>query len=98
MIEVQVSYYFENKENRDRFYKEAGDAGIIAASRAEAGNLRYDYYYPIGTDAEIFLLEQWKDAEALKLHGEAEHYAALQKIKANYVTNVKLIKYTDVRA
>ena len=96
MIEVHVNYYFKNNEDRDKFYKEAGDAGIISASRNEAGNIRYDYYIPMDADAKIYLLEQWRDQEALDFHCAAEHFAKLQGIKAKYVTDFERVQYDGV--
>ena len=93
MIEVQVYYQFENNEKRDAFYKKALDEGIIAASRAEPGNLKYDYFLPVGEDCVIFLLEQWKDAQALSAHGAAEHYQRLQGFKSELVASTQIAKY-----
>lgn len=97
MIEIHVKYYFENNEKRDAFYKEAKEAGVIDASRAEAGNIRYDYYYPIEEEKTIFLLEQWKNASSTEVHNAAEHFAHLQKIKEKFVEKTEIIKYMDVK-
>ena len=96
MIEVHVNYYFKNNEDRDKFYKEAKDAGIISASKNEPGNIRYDYYIPMDADGEIYLLEQWSDQEVLDFHCAAEHFAKLQGIKAKYVTNFERVQYDGV--
>lgn len=96
MIEVHVNYYFKNNEDRDSFYKELNEEGIAKASREEAGNIGYDYYIPMDADAKIFLLEQWKDQEALDIHGKMEHFARLQKIKAKYVINFERVQYDGV--
>ena len=97
MIEVHVRYSFENNEKRDAFYKAAKDAGVDKASKEEIGNISYNYYLPIEEDCVIFLLEQWKDADALKEHGESKHYARLGEIKADYVLNTDIVKYEDIK-
>lgn len=96
MIEVHVNYFFKNNEDRDAFYKEALDGGIIKTSKEEPGNIRYDYYIPMDADAQIYLLEQWKDQEALDAHCNMEHFARLQKVKAKYVTQFDRVQYDEV--
>ncbi len=96
MIEVHVNYYFRNNEERDLFYKEAFEDGIVTASKEEPGNICYDYYIPIATDAKIFLLEQWKDQTALDIHCAADHFARLGAIKAKYVINFERVQYDGV--
>ena len=96
MIEIHVNYHFENNEKRDEFYKKLWDEGIISACRAEDGNLKYDYYIPVGKDNVIFLLEQWKDAQAVDVHGKMEHFLKLQGIKADLVSSTDIVKYNVV--
>lgn len=97
MIEIQVVYHFENNEKRDAFYKRACEEGIIATSKAEEGNIKYDYFLPMDQDNTIFLLEQWRDLETLKAHAAAEHYARLQGFKSEMVASTDIIKYMDVK-
>ena len=59
--------------------------GIDAASRAEAGNIKYDYYTPVDGDDELLLVEKWRDADALKAHSAQPHFARLGEIKAEFV-------------
>lgn len=97
MIELHVNYYFSDNTKRDAFYKQIQEEGLADASRAEAGNIRYDYYYPIGKDNVIFLLEQWKDADAVAFHNAAPHFARVGEVKAKYVEKTDIVKYLDVK-
>ena len=36
----------------------AGEKGIVPLARAEAGNLQYDYFLPVGNDDDLFLVEK----------------------------------------
>ena len=60
--------------------------GIDEASRAEAGNLKYDYYLPFDDNGDLLLVEKWRDADALKAHAETPHYAKLRELKPAFVT------------
>ena len=67
--------------------------GIIAASKAEPGNAKYDYYIPVGLENTLLLIEIWVDAQALAAHLSTAHYQQLQALKKAYVTDVAIEKY-----
>ena len=67
--------------------------GIGAASRAEAGNIRYDYYLPADGSDELLLVEKWQSAGALAAHGEQPLYARLKALKADYVTDTVIERF-----
>lgn len=67
--------------------------GIDEASRKEAGNLKYDYYLPFGGGDDLLLVEQWRDADALKTHAEQPHYAKLRDLKPLYVNDTVIERF-----
>ena len=92
MIVLNVTY--KCKENmREAFLETIRKEGIDVASRAEAGNIKYDYYLPTKNDNEVFLLEKWQDAEAVKVHSEQAHFKRLGELKATYVEDTVIEKY-----
>ena len=46
MTNYYVTYTLKTKEDRDNYYREVRENGIIDKSRAEDGCIRYEYYYP----------------------------------------------------
>ena len=90
---VEVHYYVR-PGMRHAFYDALSESGIPAASRAEAGNVQYDYYFSPEQEDELLLLELWQDAEAVRLHGETPHFKALGELKAEYVTDTVIRRYT----
>ena len=69
--------------------------GINVASRAEAGNLKYDYYIPYDASDDLLLIEKWTDEDALKAHAETPHYARLKELKPAYVTDTLVERFAD---
>ena len=88
-IILNVTYTLKDGTRQD-FYNEIVKEKIDQLSRAEEGNLKYEYYFPVEDENKILLIEVWKDAEAQKLHNKSEHFEKLQKIKEKYVINVQL--------
>ena len=92
MIVLNVSYKCR-PGMRDEFLERIRREGIDAASRAEAGNLKYDYYFPADGSDELLLVEKWRDADALAEHGRQPHFAKLGALKAEYVADTVIEKF-----
>ena len=92
MIQVNVTYRFSDKTNRDAFMAELYKNDIPAKTNAENGCFCYNYFYPVDKDNEVFLLEQWEDAEAVAVHATQPHFLLLQEIKAKLVESTEIVK------
>ena len=92
MIVLNVTYKCK-PDRRGEFLKAITTEGIDKACRAEAGNVRYDYFFPVENGDELFLLEKWRDADALAEHGKQPHLAKLKDIKAEFVMDTVIEKY-----
>ena len=82
---------------RDAYIEALKKNRIAERCSAEAGNLAYRFFVPIDeadTDT-VFLLEQYKDDDAVAEHMKQDHYAELQEIKAQYVESTDIKKYRD---
>lgn len=78
---------------RDEFLEKIRAEGIQDASRAEAGNLQYDYFIPVDQSDDLFLVEKYRDEEAVAAHVRQAHVARLVELKEQYVTDLILEKY-----
>lgn len=91
-ILVTVRYTVKDGK-REEFYRHIVEQSIDTASREEAGNRKYDYYYPADSESDLCLLELWDSREAQKIHGTTSHYQKLAALKAEYVTNAEIQIY-----
>ncbi len=78
---------------RDSFLKQLLDEGLDAACRAEAGNLKYDYYIPSNQCEELLLVEKWLDEDALIRHEKQPHFARIGEVKNQYVNETVIDKF-----
>ncbi|MBQ5991792.1 MAG: antibiotic biosynthesis monooxygenase [Clostridia bacterium] len=92
MIVLNVTYKCR-PGMREAFLEAIRAEGIDEASRAEAGNLKYDYYLPFGGGDELLLVEKWQDADALAAHGRQPHFLRLGALKAEYVNETVIEKF-----
>ncbi len=92
MIVLNVTYKCK-PDMREEFLEMIMTEGIDAASRAEAGNLKYDYYIPTDGSDDLLLVEKWKNSDALAEHGRQSHYARLKELKSEFVNDTVIEKY-----
>lgn len=94
MIVLNVTYKCRPSK-RDEFLERIRAEGVDSASRAEAGNIKYDYYVPAGGGDELLLVEKWRDEAALASHAAEPHFKRLGEIKAEYVLETAIERYSD---
>ena len=82
-------------ELREEFLEMIMTEGIDTACREEEGNIAYDYYLPVHKENELLLIEKWRDAAALAAHARQEHMVRMDRLKAEYVTDMRLEMLRD---
>ena len=92
MIVLNVTYKCK-PELRDEFLEMIMSEGIDVACRAEDGNIKYDYYIPTDGSDDLLLVEKWRDAEALAVHGRQPHFARIGELKGNYVDETVIERF-----
>lgn len=92
MITLNVTYYCKPGQ-RDSFIEALKRLEVRKKSRAEAGNITYDYFASLHDANRLFLLEQWRDDTALTNHSVTPHFEALGSIKKSYVDETAIEKY-----
>ena len=64
MIVLNVTYKCKT-DMREKFLERIILEGLDDASRAEEGNMKYDYYIPTDGSNDLLLVEKWRDDGAL---------------------------------
>ena len=75
---------------REEFLEAIITEGIDEAARAEAGNLKYEFYISVDNDCDLLLIEKYKDSAAVKEHVRREHTKRLTELKEQFVEDVIL--------
>lgn len=92
MLVINV-FYKCKPEKREGFLEMIEKEGIRTGSLAEEGNLAYRYYIPVADESELFLYEEWKDADAQALHCMTPHFQRLQELKDEYLESTAVNKF-----
>lgn len=92
MIVLNVTYKCK-PDMREEFLEAIYAEGLDEASRAEEGNFKYDYYIPTDGSDDLLLVEKWKDADVLAVHGKQPHFARLGQLKGEFVNETIIEKF-----
>ena len=79
---------------REKFLETQKAEGLDAARRAEAGNIKYDFYFAEADPDELFLFEKWRDEESVKSHNAEPHFRRFGELKAEFVLETVLERYS----
>ena len=92
MLTWNVTYHCK-KGRREDFYRALCELGVREHSRAEEGNLRYDYYFAAEAPDDLLLVESWTEPSCQQAHCETERFAALQTLKARFCDGVQIDRF-----
>ena len=91
-ITVNLRYTGKNGNAR-RFAEEMTAGGIVASIRAEAGNLRYEYYQPLEDPETILLIDSWENQEAIDIHHASPMMATIAAQREKYDLHMTVERY-----
>jgi quinol monooxygenase YgiN len=96
-MSITVNLYYTGKDgNARKFAEEMESSGIAAAIRAEDGNLRYDYFYPMNDAETVLLIDSWKDQKALDKHHASKMMKDLAALREKYDLHMKVERYQRI--
>lgn len=93
-ITVNIYYSGQNGAAR-RFAEEMTASGTVAAIRSEAGNLQYEYFYPVEDAETVLLIDSWADQQALDLHHRTPMMQKILALREKYDLHMKVLRFVS---
>ena len=94
MITVNLYYTGENGAAR-AFAEEMVRSGVAAAIRAEEGNLRYEYFFPMDDPETVLLIDQWRDQASVDAHHASPMMARIAALREKYDLHMRAERYLN---
>ncbi len=89
-------YYSGVNGSARRFAEEMESSGIADSIRAEEGNLRYEYYFPMNDPEMVLLIDEWKDQAALDAHHASPMMARIAELREKYDLHMKVKRLMSI--
>jgi len=94
MITVNLYYTGTNGSAR-AFAEEMVQSGTVAAIRAEDGNVRYEYFFPMDDPETVLLIDQWRDQTAIDPHHASHMMAQIAALREKYDLHMKVERFVS---
>lgn len=91
-ITVNIYYNGTNGSAR-KFAEEMISSGTVDAIRAESGNLRYEYFFPMNDEETVLLIDSWEDQAAIDVHHATSMMTKIAGLREKYDLHMKVERY-----
>ena len=93
---ITVNLYYTGKDGAARrFAEEMVASGLVDQIRAEEGNLRYEYFFPMDDPETVLLIDQWADQAALDFHHKSPMMQGIAALRDKYKLRLRVERYTE---
>ena len=93
---INIYYTGENGSAR-KFAEEMVSSGIVDKVRAEEGNERYEYFFPMNDPETVMLIDRWNNQEALDIHHKSDMMKDIAELREKYKLHMRVEKFTEVK-
>ncbi len=93
-ITVNIYYTGENGNAR-KFAEKMTARGIVDRIRAEEGNERYEYFFPMDDCETVLLIDRWKNQQSLDIHHKTDMMTEIAELRKKYKLRMRVERYVD---
>lgn len=95
-MSITVNLYYMGKDGSARkFAQEMMMRGIVDAVRAEEGNERYEYFFPMEDPETVLLIDRWRNQEAIDIHHKSAMMKQIAELRDKYQLRLRVERYID---
>lgn len=95
-MSITVNLYYTGKDGSARaFAEEMVRRGVVARVRAEEGNERYEYFFPMDDPETVLLIDRWRDQAALDAHHKSPMMADIAALREKHRLRLRVERYVD---
>jgi quinol monooxygenase YgiN len=96
---ITINIYYTGKNGSARkFAEEMTSTSVVSAIRAEDGNIRYDYFYPMNDPETVLLIDSWENQKAIDVHHASPMMEQITKLREKYDLSMKVERYVSDEA
>ncbi len=91
---ITINIYYTGKNGSARiFAEEMMQSGIVDRIRAEAGNARYEYFFPMDDEETVLLIDSWADQAAIDAHHQSPMMREIIRLREKYDLHMLVERY-----
>ncbi len=95
-MSLTVNIYYTGKDGSARaFAQEMMASGLVNQVRAEAGNEKYEYFFPMEDPETVLLIDRWSSQEAIDIHHKTPMMAQIAALREKYKLKMRVERFTE---
>ena len=95
-MSITVNIYYKGTNGSARlFAEEMESSGTASAIRAEEGNIRYEYFFPMNDPETVLLIDSWADQHAIDVHHASPMMATIASLRDKYDLHMTVERYKE---
>lgn len=95
-VAVTVNIYYSGVNgNAKRFAEEMVSSGVVDDIRAENGNLKYEYFFPMNDKETVLLIDSWKDQHSIDVHHASPMMTKITELREKYDLHMRVERYVS---
>lgn len=93
-MSIAVNIYYTGTNGKaKKFVEEMESSGTADAIRNEAGNLKYEYFFPANDPETVLLIDVWKNQEDIDIHHSSPMMKKISALREKYNLYMKVERY-----
>lgn len=93
-MSVTVNIYYTGTNGSARkFTEEMISSGTVDRIRAEKGNIKYEYFFPMDDTEIVLLIDSWKNQQAIDVHHASPMMSIITELREKYNLHMKVERY-----
>ena len=95
-MSLTVNLYYTGRDgSARRFAEEMTASGLVDQIRAEEGNERYEYFFPMDDPETVLLIDRWHDQAALDAHHRSDMMPKIAALREKYHLHLRVERYVS---
>lgn len=86
-------YYSGVNGNARKFAEEMLSSGVVNDIRAEEGNLKYEYFFPMEDRETVLLIDSWADQYSIDVHHASPMMDRITELREKYDLHMRAERY-----
>ncbi len=88
-------YYTGENGSAKKFAEEMVEKGVVERVRAEKGNQKYEYFFPMDDPETVLLIDRWENQEALDAHHKSPMMKEIADLRDKYHLHMKVEQFVE---
>jgi quinol monooxygenase YgiN len=88
-------YYTGENGSAKKFAEEMVEKGVVERVRAEKGNQKYEYFFPMDDPETVLLIDRWENQEALDAHHKSPMMKEIADLRDKYHLYMRVEQFVE---